>query len=355
MAEEISSPRFIWGKQLVKELCMRERDFILANRMYYMLFVKDAFLMLNMKTQMLTERVALPVNRGTNYILTPANMLEWCSISAPNHDGKLDPMIINTNINIDVADLSTAKRCGCSCGCTHDHCASVRNFETIYGTMTATMPDGSTSSFTTTYRKIILKDGSYVEEKTLPVLSYDNNVHVATTLQKQTTVICNLDLLECGCIKQTSENRQLIESNCQAVNVAVECGCAVPDSFQPKHHCDDRSGYNVDETGDRIYISSDFNHDYIVLRYFANAKTKDIRIPYLAKEPMMSAIKVLSSTFSKRTKNEVEFWKGDFKQKYDDMVENMTPIKLTTLYHNVLGSNSNHHHPDRAVNGFRIV
>lgn len=334
MSEAIVSPRFITGKQLVKELCLREEDYVLAKRMKYMLVLRDAFNMLNIKTNLFTKRVALPVDRKLNHVLTPADYLELSSIAAPDHHGKLQPMIVNSSVSADVADLSMAKRCGCGCGCTNAHCVAIRNFEAIYGKMDAKLPDGSTKSFDTIYQKIVLKDGSFVEQKTVPVTNYDNNVHVSTTLKMESTLICNLELEpKCGCIKDTEHNRHWIESSCHAASVSFECGCSV------RHLPAKAKKFNMDEEGDRIYLPTDFNQDYIVMRYWANSKTKDIRIPYLAKEPMMSAIKVITTTFSKREKNEVDFWKRDLKQKTDQMIEDITPLKFTALYEAVLGIN----------------
>lgn len=353
MVKEISSPRFIWGKDLVRDLCIREEDYVQSKRMLYISVLRDAFIKLNLKTEMFTTRVALPVNHDLNYILTPKNYLELSSISAPNHDGKWQPMIISTKVDIDVADLSLAKRCGCSCGCAQSQCTAVRNFETIYGTMAMKMPDNTTQTFTTTYRKIILEDGSFVEETTVPTQTFINNVHTATGLKKQTKLLCNLDLEECGCIKDTVQNRQNIESACTAIDVPTECGCAAQPEGCTVYSRDGLWGhsitadadimkprdlqYNIDEEGDRIYLPTNFNHDYVVLRYWANTKTKDIRIPFLAKEAMISGIKVITTTFSKKEKGQAEFWKQEYKSNTDILMENLADIKLESFYESTLG------------------
>jgi hypothetical protein len=313
----------------VRDLCLREMDYVQANRMLYLTYLRDAYLRLNLKTNMFTERVAIPVDRSLNYVLTPSNYLELSSIAAPDHHGKLQPMIINPRINVNVSDLALAKRCGCDCGCSHDLCASVRNFELITGTANAKLPDGSTKAFTTTYRKIILKDGSYVEEKTVPVLNWQDNTHISTTLQKQTRLICTLELDVCGCVKPTDENKQHIEQDCGALSVAFECGCTVLE--KPK------ASFNTDEQGDRIYLPSNFDYDYVVMRYWANTKTKDIRIPFMAKEPLMSGIKVLTSTYIPKEQNRAEFWKQIYKENMDTFMEDMSVIKLADFYEGVLG------------------
>jgi hypothetical protein len=328
--EAVESPRFIWGKKLVRDLLIREKDFIGSNRMLYLSVLKDAFVKLNIKTVLYTKRVALPVSPGIPYVITPDDYLEYSSLAAPNHHNKLVPMIINTNVKVDVGDLTLAKRCGCDCGCKHDYCSSVRNFEVITGTMMAKMPDGSMRSFNTSYRKIVLKDGSYVEERNVPVEVIQNNVHTDTRLEMQSALLCNLELEECGCVKHNEHNRAMIDRHCQADRVDFECGCAVRD---PRGHKE----FNLEEEGNKIFLPSDFRQPYVVLRYYANSKTKDLMVPYIAKEAVMSGIKHITSKFDKDApKAEKEYWERQLSRDTYQMTEDMVEVKLSSFYHAVL-------------------
>jgi hypothetical protein len=331
MSEAVESVRFITSKQLVRDLCIREEDYVQSKRLRYMSFVKDAFIKLDLKTVMQTKRVALPVSKDLNYIPTPADYLELESIAAPDHNGKLKTMVVNTKVQVDVADLTLAKRCGCDCGCEHDYCSMVRNYEGIAGTLAMELPDGTLKTFNTFFRKIVMKNGDLVEEKTIPVKNYQNNIHISTTLQTVVEVLCRLEIKECGCVKHNDHNRSSIEKWCHAVDVKTECGCGHREVPEGNLEC------NIEEDGSRIYLPSDFRPDFIVLRYFANSKTKNILIPYLAKEPMMAAIKVIDTTFGKKEKAQSGFWKNELKQSTDTFMENLYPIKLTALYQATLG------------------
>src|SRR3954464_2735431 len=125
--DPFESPRFIPGKNVVRDLCIREGDFVQEKRMLYLSVLRDAYLKLNFKTVAMVKRVAIPVVEGQNYVLTPKGFIDYSSIAGEDHHGKLVPLIINTKVKTDIADLSLAKRCGCACGCEHDYCSSVRN------------------------------------------------------------------------------------------------------------------------------------------------------------------------------------------------------------------------------------
>lgn len=341
-SEVLESNRFIPGKNIVRDLCLREKDFLQVNRMWYMNSLRDAFIKLNFKTQMMTKRIALPVIRDTvPYMVTPADYLDLSSIAAENECGKLEPMVINTRIRTGIADLSLVKRCGCDCGCSGEVCSAVRNYETVYGTVEAQMPDTSVRSFTTLYQKIILKDGAYVERKTLPAKKYVNNIHVDTVLETEEHFMCNLELEKCGCVKSTDHNRRLIDEHCHAVDFRFEAGCAVEHVDLFRHHPHDNQNFNVEEDGGRIYLPSNFRHDFGVLRYYANSKTRDIVVPFLAKEPMMSGIKMITTAYDKKaTQNDKMFWARQFKKDHDEFKENLSPIMLNSFYHTLLGTHN---------------
>lgn len=332
--DPLESFRFLKGKNIVRDLCLREKDFIQKNRLWYMTFLRDAYILLNIRTVMLTKRVALPVQEGFPFIYTPADYLELSSISAPDKHNKLTPMIINTDIKSDIADLALDKHCGCGCGCDHDYCASIRNFETIYGTMDAVMPDATTKTFTTSYRKILLRGGNLVEESIVPEQIFVDNIHVETVLQKNVTILCQLDIKEkCGCIKHTEENRRHIENFCTATDVHFECGCSVKNTRQSEK-------YNVDEQGDKIYLPSNFRQSHVVLRYFSNSKTKDLVVPFLAKEALMSGIKKLATKYDPAaSKSDKAFWANEHNSDMITFVENLNPIKITSFLNSVLAHN----------------
>lgn len=324
------SPRFIPGKNVIRDLCLREKDNVQANRLYYTTFLRDAFMKLNLKTSMVVERVALPVQEGMPFIYTPDNYLEMSSISAPNQNGKLEAMIVNMDVKKDIADMSLINRCGCDCGCTNELCSPVRNFETITGSVTATMPDNTVKYFTTTFRKIILRNGDYVEETTEPTQVFDNNVHTDTLLQTTTKLLCSLDIETCGCLKETEHNREHLNRFCNASNIHTECGCT-------ERHFVPHQKYEIDEFENKIYLPSHFKAKYVVLRYFSNTKTKDIMVPFFAKEPLMSGIKVMSSKYSNPA--EKQYWDKQYLTDTDDMNEILFKITLSAVYDAVLARN----------------
>lgn len=340
--KELESTRFITGLSIARDLCLREGDNLQANRMRYSLVVKDALRILNFKTTAMTERIALPVirNNGLPYVQPPAHYLDLHSVCAPDHNGKLAPMIINTNIKTGIVDMTLANKCGCDCGCGHELCSYIRNFETIYGTMPALMPDNSTKVFNTTYRKLLMEDGSFIEEKIVPAYVYTDGAHTGTQLETQRTILCKLDIKPCGCIKDIPDNHRAIGDHCQAVDYKIEFGTGHIDRrFIDEILFKRGREFNFDENDGRIYFPNDFIPDHVVVRIFVNNKTKNIVIPFLQKEVMMAQIKSLIVTYdAKSTMADKEFWKGEVKQRLDEYMEDIYRVTLTNFYAKLLGT-----------------
>lgn len=326
------SNAFETANDLVDGLCMRENDLAKKNKPLYLLLVKEVFDELNLRVIRQTERVLLKVNKQLSCIQAPDGYKDFSSVSAPNKYGKFQPLIINPGIDTDIVDINASKKCGCEvCECDCAYCSNVRNYELISSIVSAKMPDESYQDFTKTYRKKILKDGSYVTEITEPVENVVNNVHISTTLQTRTEYLCKLEIKECGCIKPTEQNEKLIFTHCDAVSISHDCGAPVR-QLEP-----DTKFYKLSSKGNRIHFPPHFPYDTVLLRYYADRKTKDLRIPYLAKKCVRLGIKAEQTTFQAPGSKENLTFIRLYDVEKENLAKEIGKLKLSDFYAHVLG------------------
>lgn len=326
------SNAYLSAGDLVNGLMIREGDTDKRNRAVYLYLVKEVFQHLNLSVIRQTERVLLKVNKQLKCITAPDGYMTFSSISVPNEHGKFEPLIINENIDTDIVDLGASKKCGCECGCSSSYCSNIRNYELITSIVPAKMPDGSFQDFTSTTRKKVLQDGRYVREFTRPVEVYESNIHTSTELQTNTDTLCNLELEECGCIKDTKENEQLIFACCDSVSIAHDCGAPVR-QLRP-----DAKFYKISDKGNRIHFPANFPYDTVLLRFYSDRKTKDLRIPYLAAKTVRFGIKAEYTTFNSPGSKENLTWLRLYGLAQIELAEELNKLKLKDFLAHILGT-----------------
>lgn len=328
----LESNAYVSANDLVDGLCIREDDFDKKRKPKYLFYFKEVYTELNLSIIRQTNRVLIKVNHKLKCIDAPDDYLFLSSIDAPNKHGKFEPLIINKNLPTDTVDLGASKTCGCDCGCDCEYCANIKNYEIIYSTVTATMPDTSIQEFTASERKKIMKDGSFVREVTTPVEVFQDNVHTSTVLQTTTEFLCRLDIKECGCIKKSPENEVLLIKFSDSYTIANDCGC--PPAIIVKS---EDNSYNISDKGNRIQLPFDFRHDYVRLRYYADKKTKDLRAPYIAQKAIRYGIKAEQTTFDAPGSKENLFWMGLYNAEKETLAGNIARLQLSDFYKHILG------------------
>lgn len=324
---------YVTANDLVEGLCLREGDNDLKKKPLYLFLFKEVYQDLNMAVIRQTERVLLRVDQATKRIYAPDGYLYFSSISAPNKHGKFEPLIVNSSLDTDIIDIGASKKCGCSeCACDNEYCSSVRNYELISSIVTAKLPNGTPKNFTATERKKILRDGTYVREVTTPVQIFENDIHTETILQTTTEILCHLEIEECGCLKKTPKNERLLLSCSDSVTVAYDCGCPIRELRPDAHY------YKISDKGNTIQLPFDFPYETVLLRFYADVKTREIRVPFLAQKAMRFGIKAEETTYSEPGTKQNQLWIRLYGLEKVDLGEKISKLKLKDFLKYVVGT-----------------
>lgn len=325
------SNAFISASELVDGICMREGDMQKVKKPLYLSIFKEEYIRMNLSSIKQTKRILTKVNTTLNCINAPSDYLIFHSIGGINEHGKFKPLVVNANIKTDnFIDIHATSVCGCDCGCDNAYCSNVKNYELIESEVPKAMPDGSIKIFKSYIRKKLLKDGALVTEISEPVKKYVNNIHVDTILEVSEEFACRLDLKPCGCIKDTHANHTAIDATCDAVDFGYESGCC------NRLRVEENANYKINDVGNRIHFPPNFPYKTVLLRYFADTKTKDIRIPILSARVMRVSIKLEHVKWSKDD-NEIAKWTQELKEAVREMNMNLAKLKLVDFYTHVLG------------------
>lgn len=311
---------------VVDSVLIRENDLQGIKRARYMLVAKEIYEETNLHGIKDSKRLICKVDKNTNSIYLPDEGLMFSTIYGIVN-GKFQAFALNANISEDIIDLSAHKYCENGCG--SQLCSDVKNYELVEENVYAPMPNGSSVLFRKTSRKKINPDGSYIYEITEPVKNYSaSGTHISTTLITRTEFICNLDIDDKGCVIENEDNKQKIWSVCGFHNIGEDCGKPLDKScFCPNLE------YNVSTDGKRIILPSNLSLDTVLVRYYYSQKTKDIMIPFVAKNlfrlKLVYALKELMDNVSRGTKIDLErkIWAAE-----NQMNTDLSRLTLSELY-----------------------
>lgn len=279
--------------EIITALCNREGDVTGLREMRYRGVVLDVWRDMNLFSVKYTKRILLPVDKRTNSITSPCDFLFLSSLSRIDDCNKIVPMAINNQLHDDIIDLSLDKDCHCECQCKSTLCGQAKYYEPIVEVTSELMPDATFRDFQSSTRKK-LENGILYIERTFPVRVYgQNNAFEDVILQTETEEICQFDTEPCGCVKDTKENADKLNLSCNADTYDIDCGrttCATPVE----------EGFNFDETGSRLILPSGFTDDKALLRYYAEADMKNLRVPLTAKEVFINGLKAFTLPFDEK-------------------------------------------------------
>lgn len=341
-AHNHNSGQFITVDEAINSLLSREKDIAGVNKLHYKELSKDVFNLMNLSAIKQTKRILYTIDPVLHTITFPEEYWAFSTISAINHHHKIEPLVVNTDLTDDIVDLGLDKNCESDCGCTDALCNYSKHFETITEEVTAIMQDNTIGNFTKIIRKFINKDGSTYMEVTEPVAVYDNGTHTATTLQTTKTFLCKLQTkATCGCVIDNEFNRDTWAK--MGSSLAVHGREDIMTEFG-KPSCDyfpQTNTYNITEDGRRIVFPPDFPHKKVLVRMYVTNKTKDILIPYVAKESFLSGIKKISTEFdTKAPLNLKEFWKNKHVANMNLLRLILNRLMLTEYYAYIFGLNT---------------
>lgn len=308
--QDYNNGQFITVDEAINSLLSRERDIAGVNKLHYKELAKDVFNQMNLSAIKQTKRFLYTIDPRTHRINLPEETFAFSTISVITHHGKIEPLVFNTDITDDLVELGLDKNCESECGCTDVICNYTKHYETISEEVDALMPDDTTKTFTKTIRKFINKDGSTYMEVTGPVAQYADGTHTATILQTDKTFLCKLQTKKCGCVIDNEFNRDVWAKNGSSLairgndDIMTEWGC--PSGYFPKS-----TTYNIVNDGKQIKFPSNFPYKKVLVRVYVTSQTKNLLIPYLAKESFLSGIKKISVEYNpKESQFNKAFWKN---------------------------------------------
>jgi hypothetical protein len=271
---------------IIKSLLIREGDFLGVHFRQYYEIGKDVYRDLNLYSIRYSKRFLIEVDKNTNSITLPDDLLLLSSVSVIDHCGQLIPLILNKNLTGEIIDINLNKDCDCKCNCKAELCGQLKHYEVVYTTISAPQPGGGTMSYNCYSRKTIYPNGDYYRQWNEPVAIYEAGVLTATELQEKTEFICKLEVKPCGCVEDNAANRAILNSCCGGQYLVTECcsnkGC-------PYEFPDQTYGYQQGDN--RIYFNSNFTYTHALIRYYPGNNNNEIMIPIVAKTAMLRGIK----------------------------------------------------------------
>lgn len=337
--EDFNSGQFQTIDEVIQSILSREGDIAGNYRWRYLEVAKEVFSEFNLSAIKQTKRVLYTLDSRLNGIVLPDDYYKFSTISVINRQGRIQPLVFNSEINDDIVDQGLDP--DCECGCTDVLCNYQRQYEGIEEQVDGIMPDGSSQSFTKTIRKRIAQDGSVFVQVIEPAAIYTNGVHTSTILETTETLLCRLEMKDCGCVKDNPYNRGLWDKHASSmvvhpeVDMICEWGCPSPRYYQQS------ATYNISNDGRRIIFPSNFMYDKVLIRYYAFQKTKDILVPRIAKKALMAGIKFEVADYDKKeTQANINKWKKRYTDAMRSLRDKMSACMLNEFYEYYFARNS---------------
>jgi len=203
------------------------------------------------------------------YVIIPSDAERVFSVSVEDNCGRLVPLFYNNRIN--VVRKPTVKKCGCTtceCGglCADANALTVttkvlfiiNGIEYLEKTYTQFCPNGDVILFVETpvkkYNDLAGDGGDfntdYNSDYSIAAAPFSDYTIVTVKTQKK---ICKLEVLPCGCVKDTPQNEQIFNQF---------CGCFLPPCGRKRKHCDDflanpnnnhRGEIKIGDCGNKLY------------------------------------------------------------------------------------------------------
>lgn len=258
---------------------------------------------LNITSLKEARRESIQINKRTNTVDLPCNILRLCSVSVIDFNGTIHPVWLNDKLHDDIVDIPAEKDCACEQKCSYKLCNTIKGYEAITSIKSDFLPDATPISFTCVDRKAVDANGFFYSETQYPLRQYVSGVWVDTVLHTEQTKLCQVELDSKGCVCDTDHNALLLCNAC-GVDTSIPVGGTA--SCPPGHHintwiysCSSMANvfmtqcggicrspfnriYNISELGDRLIFPHDFGYDRVLIRYYTDVNNQDLQIPMLA-------------------------------------------------------------------------
>lgn len=294
-----------------------KQTIILAGEVFKEIFLNTLFV---------TKSLYVPLKGGNpyNYVDIPSDCLKFLSASVEDRCHNMKPLYYNSSLSVIVKPtLKTCTCTACDCG---GLCESIGGLTATFKTVTI---NGNPYTETTWIK--ICPNGDIMEYRRIPTLkytfergSYDGSYDISYEIGDDSSEIvyydlsrklCNLEVLPCGCPKQTKENENLFFTNCG-------CFCNPLRSLKlcEKYwgECNFYAGeVSASECGTKLFVKhvQDFEHNkQIVINYQTTGINPDAEttLPDYAKMALFTGIDYYKNLFNDRIPpkiKEAQYWK----------------------------------------------
>lgn len=348
--------KFYSAEELSETLCQLNGDFLLRNKGIYLSVAKMVWDDMNEDVLKISKKVKIPtrweffVDKRTNTVTIPKNVDKICSVSLVDKWGHYHPLYRNENIPTDIVDIGAGKDCACENECSYQLCNTIKGYEAVQSVKSDYLPDGTAISFTCTDRKMVDKQGFFYSQTQYPLRVYMSGVWTDTVLHTEDKKLCELEVDKKGCVCDTDDNLTkvcnacgLTDSDCVVIGgdannpplkepladtwiyhigstmewFNTQCGChpyGVEGCFN--------NIYNISQEGNRIILPHNFGWDKIMIRFYEDIDTKNIMVPYLAKNCFMTGMQFYATTHHDKKQQLSAIYEQKFtKQKWGLLLE----------------------------------
>ncbi len=214
-------------------------------------------------------------------VVLPKDIERFIGVSLKDHCGHYLNFVEDNSIAVVPVPDMCDSQCGCtSCGCSSNLCS---RFGTVTVSQKTVVIDGV--SYQETTHRLRDKSGAIQEVRRYPFLRYSSNKDYQLEWAVDEKVICQLDALPCGCIKDTISNRRSL--------LWAGFACDGINKYLIEQHnfcCTGKPAYKLE--GKRVYLKGYGGATHVILSWQTDGDCpgEEILVPRMAKEALTFGI-----------------------------------------------------------------
>jgi hypothetical protein len=325
--------------EAIKLILLGNNDLEQRSRMRYAKYAPYVWEDLKLNVLKQPVRETFWINKRTNTIDLPCPFTQVSSVNVRDAAGNFYPVWRNERLTDDIPDVSAGRDCSCEYKCGNKLCNTIKGYEAVVSEKTDYMPNGTAVSFSCVDRKMVDSNGFFIEQLQYPQRVYESGVWVDTILYTENKQLCAVELDHNGCVCDTEQNIDaLCNTCCSDSSSAIPFGgttenppCNNENIETWKYYCNSKSDwfwyqcgcdvvcadpfkliYNISELGNRLIFPKNFGFDRVVLRYYKETSTGDIKIPMIALDAFAMGIKWWDARFNDNKQNLAAIYSSEY-------------------------------------------
>jgi len=310
------STQYITASEIVKTRCLRDEDVGLLKAHIYLSYMSAVYNDMRFDGTKKHTIKKFKVDKINNTVVIPNDCLMLVAVGYLDDCDRLFGMWYNESIPTEIQGYTQSK-CDCdTCSQENTACTLVKEIETIEETIIINGVE-----YTKVIRTNILNDGRIIQYSSIPTLSDGEEGEEVVFIETE-KLLCTLDTLPCGCIKNTPSNKSKIVEN--------NCSCDI-------NRCDnDSNSFRLDIQEKLIILPRNYQKDYVVLKYVsAITNAKDYLIPSIAMEAVLAGLKYYYETNNQSalayTRGQNAMFHNMYKAEMNKLKKRLRPLMYDTI------------------------